>query len=58
MKLPLKSILINNYHESNLIEYSILKEAINDLIKNNNEVIDYIEQLEERIRDLEKNELY
>lgn len=59
MKLPLK---LGNYetYKTKTDKYIEIKihNLFPDLLNSLNETIDYIEQLEERIRDLEKNELY
>ena len=57
MKLPLK--LDNNSFKyfSDENDYSLIN-WLKELSESYNSTIDYIEQLEERIKDLEKNELY
>lgn len=61
MKLPLKIdvSLICKSHEFNELDSTFnLKIWLKELSESYNSTIDYIEQLEERIKDLEKNELY
>ena len=59
MKLPQKSKKYSEYQIHTIPETQLkIDDLFEDILDSQNKIIDYIEQLEERIRDLEKNELY
>ncbi|MEK6883087.1 MAG: hypothetical protein AABY22_25910 [Nanoarchaeota archaeon] len=59
MKLPPKPKNYSEYKTHTIPETHIkIDDLFEDIIETQNKIIDYLEYLEDRIKDLEKGELY